>query len=306
MRFVYKLEKKFGRYAIKNLPVVMTAVLAIGYFLVMFAPAATAKCTFVPYSVLIDHEYWRLFTWVLTPAGNVDFLSVMMLFFLVLFGRYIEAGMGTFLFNLYVLGIWFWNTLIMMGVSLYGYFTLSPQEFMYFGIMHTASMVMFLFDFGIFLAFALMYADTTVLFMFVIPIKTSWMAVINMFFLAYYFIHFEIMGRANIIAYLINFFIFYLLIGRGKGMRNSNSRSAQMRQKKEVQMRWQERQRQSDKTLHEKRAKQMTPSTITRHKCAICGKSEKDDPTLEFRFCSKCKGNYEYCNEHLFTHEHVK
>ena len=46
--------------------------------------------------------------------------------------------------------------------------------------------------------------------------------------------------------------------------------------------------------------------TVTRHKCAVCGQSEKDNPDTEFRFCSKCNGNYEYCQEHLFTHEHVK
>ena len=46
--------------------------------------------------------------------------------------------------------------------------------------------------------------------------------------------------------------------------------------------------------------------TITRHKCAICGRTEKDAPELEFRYCSKCEGNYEYCQDHLFTHEHVK
>ena len=33
---------------------------------------------------------------------------------------------------------------------------------------------------------------------------------------------------------------------------------------------------------------------------------ELDDDTLEFRFCSKCEGNYEYCMDHLYTHEHVK
>ena len=43
----------------------------------------------------------------------------------------------------------------------------------------------------------------------------------------------------------------------------------------------------------------------TRHKCAICGRTEQDG-NLEFRFCSKCEGNYEYCQDHLFTHEHVK
>ena len=41
-------------------------------------------------------------------------------------------------------------------------------------------------------------------------------------------------------------------------------------------------------------------------KCLIDGRTERDGDDLEFRFCSKCNGNYEYCNEHLFTHEHVK
>ena len=52
----------------------------------------------------------------------------------------------------------------------------------------------------------------------------------------------------------------------------------------------------------------VNPATggITKHKCAICGRTEKDDPNLEFRFCSKCNGNYEYCQDHLFTHQHVK
>jgi hypothetical protein len=44
---------------------------------------------------------------------------------------------------------------------------------------------------------------------------------------------------------------------------------------------------------------------VTRHKCAVCGRTELDDENLEFRFCSRCDGNYEYCMEHLFTHEHI-
>lgn len=43
-----------------------------------------------------------------------------------------------------------------------------------------------------------------------------------------------------------------------------------------------------------------------RHRCAICNRTEQDDESLEFRFCSKCEGNFEYCNEHLYTHIHVK
>ena len=44
---------------------------------------------------------------------------------------------------------------------------------------------------------------------------------------------------------------------------------------------------------------------LTHHKCAVCGRTEKDDPNLEFRYCSKCEGNLEYCMDHLYTHKHV-
>ncbi|MBR5738900.1 MAG: hypothetical protein IKY02_02805, partial [Lachnospiraceae bacterium] len=43
---------------------------------------------------------------------------------------------------------------------------------------------------------------------------------------------------------------------------------------------------------------------VARHKCAICGRTEKTNPELEFRYCSKCVGNYEYCMDHLYTHLH--
>ncbi len=45
---------------------------------------------------------------------------------------------------------------------------------------------------------------------------------------------------------------------------------------------------------------------ITRHRCAVCGRTELDGEELEFRYCTKCEGNYEYCQDHLYTHQHVK
>ena len=54
-----------------------------------------------------------------------------------------------------------------------------------------------------------------------------------------------------------------------------------------------------------KRNIRVKPSDGPRHRCAICGKTERDDATLEFRYCSKCAGEFEYCSEHLYTHKHV-
>ena len=42
------------------------------------------------------------------------------------------------------------------------------------------------------------------------------------------------------------------------------------------------------------------------HRCSICGRTNLTNPDLTFRYCSKCAGNHEYCQEHLFTHVHVK
>ena len=58
------------------------------------------------------------------------------------------------------------------------------------------------------------------------------------------------------------------------------------------------------KQTYKKQVRAATGSS--RHKCAICGRTSEDFPELTFRYCSKCNGNYEYCQEHLFTHEHVK
>ena len=37
-----------------------------------------------------------------------------------------------------------------------------------------------------------------------------------------------------------------------------------------------------------------------------CGRTSEDSPGMEFRYCSKCEGSYEYCMDHLYTHKHVK
>ena len=49
----------------------------------------------------------------------------------------------------------------------------------------------------------------------------------------------------------------------------------------------------------------MKPQGRTHHRCAVCGRTELDGDDLEFRYCSKCEGNYEYCQDHLYTHKHV-
>ena len=139
---------------------------------------------------------------------------------------------------------------------------------------------------SIFLAFAAIYPDMEVLLYFVLPIKMKWMALVYAVMALYYFITGGIVSRVAIAASLLNFVIFFL---SSRNMRRFGPRE------------------QARKAKFRKQSRpHMTYAGGARHRCAVCGRTELDDPNLEFRFCSKCKGNYEYCQDHLFTHEHVK
>ena len=100
----------------------------------------------------------------------------------------------------------------------------------------------------------------------------------------YYFVKGDIYTRVQIFVCILHMFIFFgwmVLAGE-----------TSYKQKK----------RQKD---FQKKIKPMV-SNKTGHKCAVCGRTDKDSPGMEFRYCSKCEGSYEYCMDHLYTHQHVK
>jgi hypothetical protein len=145
-----------------------------------------------------------------------------------------------------------------------------------------------------FLAYAVSYPDAKILLMFIIPVKMSWMAILYILILVYEIFTDIRSGMwfmtVPIIASLLNFVIYYFSI---RDMSRFNPK--EIHRKQEFRKAMQPQGRVNRET-----------GTITKHKCAICGLTEQDDPNLEFRFCSKCNGNYEYCQNHLFTHTHVK
>ncbi len=115
----------------------------------------------------------------------------------------------------------------------------------------------------------------------------KWMGIAYVILLLVQFLQNGIIGKIVIGASLLNVVIFFLMTRSNLRMRMSP------RQVK----------RRHDYNREVKRAK---PMSVAKHKCAVCGKNSEDNPDTEFRFCSKCNGNYEYCQDHLFTHTHVK
>jgi len=44
--------------------------------------------------------------------------------------------------------------------------------------------------------------------------------------------------------------------------------------------------------------------SVAFHRCAQCGRTDRDEPSMDFRVCSQCSGDKEYCPDHLKTHKH--
>ena len=286
-------ERKFGKYAIKNLSIILIICYAVGYLITLFDRSGTLISYLVlnPYAIL-HGQVWRLVTWVLIPpeTGNI-FLTLIMLYFYGSIGTTLERTWGTYRYNVYLFqGMLFTiaGSFLVMG---YHYLfdaesiaVMGPQGvnlyFMYIGLFYFST---FYVNMSIFLAFAATFPEVQVLLMFIIPIKVKWLGIIYGIMLAYEFIRANVDGRFAIAASLLNFLVFFFT---SRSMMHMNPKQIRRRQEFKRDVR--------------------RNTGITKHKCAICGRTETDSPDLQFRFCSKCDGNYEYCEDHLYTHTHIK
>ncbi len=308
--FFAKMERKYGKYAIRNLPLYITIVYGFGFFLYMLFPQ-TLDLFSLNFHAILQGQVWRLFSWILIPEGMNIFFTLISLYFYFSLGRTLERTWGSFLFNVYffsgliltVLGALilfiflevFGQDWVMQMNATFSAIYGEPCADLYGGsyaYMYVAEYFgIFYINMSIFLAFAMTYPDMQVYVFFFLPIKVKVLGIIYVIILAMNIlipfaggdVYSGVINLVSIGMSLMNTFAFFLIF-----------KTKRVKSPKEI------------KRQHEYKVKVKAASAVTRHKCAICGQTEKDNPNLAFRYCSKCEGNYEYCSEHLFTHEHVK
>ncbi len=294
-----KLERKFGRYAIKDLIKYVIVLYCAGAVIGLLDVNIYYNFLSLDFSAIFKGQVYRLLTYLIEPYGFLStsggglIISIIFLIFQVniffLFGRSLESAWGAFRFNLYFFSGWFLN--IIAALILY----LSP--------LHSTryeSGFQYIY-WAMFFAFALLYPDVQLALFAVIPIKVKWLAILDAVYLLYmafsdFFkgISFAVSGSmyaagayismgVAVIVSMLNFLIFFFASKNYKRISPGNVR----RRKKFIKS-------------------QKAAGNGPRHRCAICGRTELDAPDLDFRFCSKCDGNYEYCSDHLFTHQHIK
>lgn len=293
------MEQKFGKYAISGLMRYVVLVSIIGCVIGLAAPGFYEMYLSLNVYAVLHGQVWRIVTFLFYPYVSMSSGGALinMLFFAIMLyvyywiGNVLEQVWGTFRFNAF-----YFTGILLMLIVTFGYYyvlchvngqALAPQ--IGFGLANQIDLSDL--NLSMFLAFAFLSPDTVFRLYFLIPIKAKWLGyiyiVMNVVEIVQYVQTGDYRGYMRmllIVSALLNFAVFYAIARRPyAGMRVKQAKKRRVIYKNTA-----------------------APAGQPRHKCAICGRTEIDSPQLEFRYCSKCEGNYEYCSDHLFTHEHVK
>lgn len=324
MNWFDKLERKYGRYAIKNLMYYIIALYAFGFILEVFFPNVYDAYLSLNAQAILHGQIWRIVTFIIQPPSTSFFWIFFSLYMYYMIGTVLENVWGSFRFNVY----FFMGVLLNVAAAIIIY--------LIFGVNLTLST--YYINLALFMAFAMIAPDTQVLLFFIIPIKIKWLAYfdgiyigltiiigylspllgvlaqtspalaqsllrgfVSLGLLPYSSTFASICSNAYVnataaLVSMLNFLVFWLMTRKSSRTKGQKAFRKAMKAQ------------QGQGTAGDSqngRFEKINP-VKARHYCAVCHRTELDAPNLEFRFCSKCDGNYEYCSDHLYTHVHVR
>ncbi len=251
---------------------------------------------------IMQGEVWRLFTWIFTRGANFvgEPLGILYIFFYVTFNRWLgsvlESVWGTLRLNLYYFG----GALItVLGAMVIWWVARLP-----------VSISAYFLELSLFLAVATLIPEERILLFGVFPIKMRWMAYLNVGLIALSILRTVtvfggfLTGKILLMityAPLISLLNYALNFGRDIANLLPRHRSFQQRK------RHNEFKRAAQPNPDwAKNYRSSTGERPYRHKCTVCGRTDTENPGLEFRYCSRCKGYFCYCIDHINQHTHVE
>ena len=93
MQWLNKLERKYRKYAIKNLIVYIIVFNALIYILDLVAPAGLSIDSLVLYrDLVLQGELWRLITYIFIPPSTSPLWIIFVLYFYYLVGTGLEQA----------------------------------------------------------------------------------------------------------------------------------------------------------------------------------------------------------------------
>lgn len=268
-RLFDKFLAKHPAFGIPNLMKYVCIANIVFWLIGAVNPVLMSYLTFNPGAILRG-QVWRLITFALYPP-QTGLLAFIAIYFYYLIGTTLEREWGTAQFNVYFFtGIILTVVYGLLMYLVFGYnFSLTAQ-YVYLSM---------------FFSFAALFPDMQVLLFFIIPIKMKYLAWVDGALFLYSLFANPFPANLLPLVAIVNFLIFCGGDLLAKIPKKSNASVINFR-------------RESAKIRREQQA------NLYNHKCSVCGKTDRDYPELEFRYCSKCQGYHCFCQEHIYNHIH--
>ena len=240
-------------------------------------------------NAILHGQVWRLFSYPLTygySSNNILLTAIGLLCYYSL-GRVIENQWGTLRFNLF-----YFTGVILMDI----FCLILPSSY------YLRANATYL-NMSLFLAYATLYPNASFLLFFIIPVKAWIFALVDLVLtMVDVFINPFPINLFPLVA-LANYFLFF-----GKDVVNIIPLSLRLRlrrgyRKKPASGKAKVIQFPSGTVVE---TRNTPPKEMFLHKCTVCGRTDVSHPELEFRYCSRCKGYYCYCQDHISDHVHIQ
>ena len=282
------LRRNFNRFCLRNrdkgIPNLMLYVclgIAAVYLINQIDPSRTLyNWLCFDRGLILRGQVWRLFTFIFLDSSSTIFWTAIMLVFYHTLGQGIENVWGPLRFNLFYL-----SGIVLMDV---------------YCLIFGGSASAYYLHLSLFLAYATLFPDAQFMILFVIPVKSWILALIDLVLILLGVINFFPYNFFPIIA-LANYFLTF-----GKDCLNLLPPSWRLNASRAAKKAKNPRSKTIPfNTAGSYQATHAKPKGPYTHRCTVCGRTDADDPTLEFRYCSKCKGYHCYCAEHISNHAHI-
>jgi hypothetical protein len=257
-RLLARLERRFGRHAIPNLIMYIVGGMAIVWVLSTLRPAFIGRL-WLDMRAVRRGEVWRLVTFLFIPPTWSPIWILVNLYFTWWVGSSLEEKWGAFKFDAY----YFTGVVSTIVAALIA----GPMTNMWL-------------DSSLFLAFATVFPDVTILLFFILPVRVKWLGILAALGIAYSAAT-DWTVRAPIAAALVNYILFFgehwYALAKG--------RNVVTRQKaRRVEL-------------------ASAPPVFGQRVCAICAAREADGADIRVCSCAKCGGSPRaLCLEHARNH----
>ena len=269
MTYIERFCRKHPDFGVRDLMKYVAIANAAFWILGAVNPVLASYLTFDP-ALVLRGQIWRVITFALCPPST-GLLAFVAIYFYYWIGSTLERQWGTPQFNIY-----FFTGLIL--TLLYGFLV----YFIFGTRLVLDAQYVYL---SMFFSFAVLFPNMEVLLFFLLPIKIKWLALVDAAYFVLELVRLPFPAKLLPLVAVLNFFIFcggdlLRALPRKPAPNTVNFRRESQRIRREQ------------------------SQQLYTHKCAVCGRTDKSNPELEFRYCSRCAGYHCFCQDHINSHIH--